>query len=201
MFKIHPLFFSKLHSKTPKISFSDLPNVQVGLSPFLVEFIKEQKIFFVGTAAGTGTINVSPKGSDSLRVIDKKKVVWLNLTGSGNETAAHVRKNSRMTIMFCAFEGKPLIMRLYGEAKIYHDGDPQFNEYLRLFKENEGSRQIIEMAIERVQTSCGMAVPLMDFKEERTELDSWAKKQGRDKVKAYWKERNSVSIDGFETGI
>ena len=74
MFKIHPLFFSKLHSKTPKISFSDLPNVQVGLSPFLVEFIKEQKIFFVGTAAGTGTINVSPKGSDSLRVIDKKKL-------------------------------------------------------------------------------------------------------------------------------
>jgi len=165
------------------------------------KFIENQKIFFVATAAATGTINLSPKGMDSLRVINENKVVWLNLTGSGNETAAHLLKNNRMTIMFCAFEGKPMILRLYGNANIYHPRDEEFYQYMNLFEENTGSRQIIEMEIKSVQTSCGYAVPLMDFKEERTILNDWAEKQGKDKIETYWKERNTESIDGFETKI
>jgi hypothetical protein len=165
------------------------------------EFILNQKIFFVGTAASTGKINISPKGMDTLRIIDSNKVVWLNLTGSGNETAAHLLKSDRMTIMFCAFEGKPKILRLYGKARIYHPKDSGYKEHIGLFQEIPGSRQIIEMDVNLVQTSCGFAVPLMDFREERSQLRSWAEKQGEEKIKTYWKERNSTSIDGFETGI
>lgn len=103
--------------------------------------------------------------------------------------------------MFCAFEGKPLILRLYGKAQIYHKRDSGFHNYSNLFAENTGARQIIEMDVDLVQTSCGFAVPFMDFKEERTTLNAWAEKQGEDKIKAYWKEKNTVSIDGFETKI
>ncbi|SEK39769.1 Pyridoxamine 5'-phosphate oxidase [Maribacter orientalis] len=171
------------------------------ITPELMRFIGEQKIFFVGTAAAEGNVNVSPKGTDSFRVIDKNKIVWLNLTGSGNETAAHLLKNTRMTIMFCAFEGKPMILRLYGKAKIYHKRDSAFNDLSHLFPENIGARQIIEMKVDLVQTSCGFAVPFMDFKEERTTLNNWAVKQGEDKIEDYWKNRNTQSIDGFETNI
>tara|TARA_R110002049_G_scaffold254586_2_gene430043 strand:+ start:317 stop:862 length:546 start_codon:yes stop_codon:yes gene_type:complete len=167
----------------------------------LQEFIANQKLFFVGTASNDGRVNVSPKGTDSFRIISKNKIVWLNLTGSGNETAAHLLKNNRMTIMFCAFEGKPLILRLYGKAKIYHKRDSEFHKYYNLFPENVGARQIIEMEVDLVQTSCGFAVPFMDFKEERTTLNSWAAKQGEDKIQEYWKNKNSISIDGFETKI
>ena len=167
----------------------------------LQDFIKNQKIFFVGTAAEDGRVNVSPKGHDTLRVLSANKLVWLNLTGSGNETAAHLLKNDRMTIMFCAFEGKPLILRLYGHAKIYHERDKKFHDYITLFKENTGSRQIIELNVDLVQTSCGYSIPFMDFKEERGQLNSWSKKQGKEKIEAYWKEKNTKSIDGFETNI
>jgi predicted pyridoxine 5'-phosphate oxidase superfamily flavin-nucleotide-binding protein len=167
----------------------------------LQEFINNQKIFFVGTAATDGRVNVSPKGTDSFRIIDKNKIVWLNLTGSGNETAAHLLKNTRMTILFCAFEGKPMILRLYGEARIHHKRDDDFSRFISLFPENVGARQIIEMEVDLVQTSCGFAVPFMDFKEERTTLNNWAVKQGEDKIEEYWKNRNTESIDGFETNI
>ncbi|KAA3625430.1 MAG: pyridoxamine 5'-phosphate oxidase family protein [Flavobacterium sp.] len=167
----------------------------------LKEFIEKQKIFFVGTASHEGRVNVSPKGTDSFRVIGKNKIVWLNLTGSGNETAAHLLKNNRMTIMFCAFEGKPMILRLYGEARIYHKRDRDFYDYLSLFPENVGTRQLIEMEVNLVQTSCGFGVPYMEFKEERTTLNTWAEKQGKDKIEAYWKNKNTLSIDGFETKI
>jgi len=167
----------------------------------LKEFIEQQKIFFVGTAANKGRVNVSPKGLDTLRIINKNKVVWLNLTGSGNETAAHLLQNSRMTIMFCAFEGKPLILRLYGQAAIYHPRDREFQKYIGLFEENVGSRQIVEMKVDLVQTSCGYAVPVMEFKEERSVLDQWAKKQGKNRIEKYWTEKNIRSIDGFQTNI
>ncbi len=167
----------------------------------LKEFIEKQKIFFVGTAANDGRVNVSPKGTDSFRVIDKNNIVWLNLTGSGNETAAHLIKNNRMTIMFCAFEGKPMILRLYGTAKIFHKRDSGFQKYSNLFPKNAGSRQIIEMEVDLVQTSCGYAVPFMDFKEERSTLNSWAEKQGEHKIEEYWKTKNTKSIDGFDTKI
>ena len=171
------------------------------ISPELQEFILKQKIFFVGTAADEGQVNISPKGMDTIRIIDANKVVWLNLTGSGNETAAHLIKNNRMTILFCSFEDKPLILRLYGKARIFHKRDQVYHSYINLFSENAGSRQIIEMEVEQVQTSCGYAVPFMEFKEERTQLNSWAEKQGEDRIKDYWKEKNIKSIDGFETRI
>ena len=165
----------------------------------LKEFIEQQKIFFVGTAANKGRVNISPKGTDSFRVLEKNKIVWLNLTGSGNETAAHLIKNNRMTIMFCAFEGNPLILRLYGIAQIYHHEDQKFQQYINLFPKNAGVRQIIEMDVDLVQTSCGFAVPFMDFNKERTTLNNWATKQGKEKIKEYWKKKNNTSIDGYKT--
>lgn len=167
----------------------------------LQQFIEQQKLFFVATAAANGRINLSPKGTDTFRVINENKIVWLNLTGSGNETAAHLLQNNRMTIMFCAFDGKPMILRLYGTAKIYHKRDKDFEHYVNLFEENAGARQIVEMDVDLVQTSCGYAVPLMDFNAERTILNDWAEKQGTEKIETYWKERNTKSIDGFDTNI
>ena len=167
----------------------------------LKEFIAKQKVFFVTTAAAEGRINLSPKGMDTLRVLGPNKIVWLNLTGSGNETAAHLLKNNRMTIMFCSFEGKPLILRLYGTAKCFHERDSAFHEYAELFPKFPGTRQFFEMEVQLVQTSCGYAVPFMDFKEERTQLNAWAEKQGTDRLEKYKQEKNAYSIDGFETGI
>ena len=167
----------------------------------LKTFIEKQPIFFVGTAAKEGRVNISPKGIDTFRILGDNKVVWLNLTGSGNETAAHLLKNSRMTIMFCAFEGKPLILRLYGLSKIYHHRDQEFDKYIHLFPKIVGTRQIIVMEVDLVQTSCGFAVPFMDFNQERTTLNDWAEKQGTEKIETYWSEKNTQSIDGFETKI
>jgi hypothetical protein len=163
------------------------------------EFIRHQKVFFVGTAACSGNVNVSPKGMDTLRIINENKIAWLNLTGSGNETAAHLIHNNRMTIMFCSFETKPLILRLYGKAKIYHERDEKFKSLSALFPQIPGTRQVIEMAIDLVQTSCGFAVPLMEYKEDRMVLKNWAEKKGDDNIREYWKEKNRQSIDGFDT--
>lgn len=168
----------------------------------LQTFIEAQHIFFVATAAADGRINLSPKGlADSFKVTDKNTVLWLNLTGSGNETAAHILENNRMTIMFCSFEAKPLILRLYGSAKVYHERDAEFQNNKHHFPEIPGTRQIVEMTVESVQTSCGFAVPFMDFKEERQQLNAWAEKQGKERIENYWKEKNTKSIDGLETKI
>jgi hypothetical protein len=164
-------------------------------------FIEAQQLFFVGTAANEGRVNISPKGMDSFRVINENKIIWLNVTGSGNETAAHLLKNNRMTIMFCAFEGKPNILRLYGEAKIFHERDQEFQDYLPSFPSLAGARQIIEMDVDLVQSSCGMGVPFYEHKEERTHLNDWAEKQGKEKITRYQLEKNRVSIDGFDTNI
>lgn len=171
------------------------------LTPELQAFIEEQHIFFVGTAMKEGRVNISPKGMDSFRVLGPNKIVWLNLTGSGNETATHLQESDRMTIMFCAFEGKPLILRLYGQAKVYHARHNEFQEYITLFPKLAGSRQIMLMDVDLVQTSCGFAVPFMDYKEERTTLNDWADKQGEDRLYNYHREKNMVSIDGHDTGI
>jgi len=165
------------------------------------EFIEDQKVFFVGTAAAEGKINVSPKGMDAFRVIDENKIVWLNLTGSGNETAAHLFQNGRMTIMFCAFEGKPLILRLYGKAQAHHRRDAPYQKYIGMFPENIGSRQIIEMQVDMVQASCGFGVPILKFDSERETLTSWAENKGEEMIEEYWQEKNSISLDGFETKI
>lgn len=165
------------------------------------EFIKAQKLFFVATGTNDSRINLSPKGGDSLRVLNENKVVWLNLTGSGNETAAHLTENHRMTIMFCAFEGNPMILRLYGTAKAYHPRDSEYDELVDLFPEETGARQIFEMTVDLVQTSCGMSIPFYDYKEERNQLKDWADDKGKEGVKEYWKDRNTLSIDGKPTGI
>ena len=167
----------------------------------LQEFIEQQKLFFVATARVEGRINLSPKGMDSFKVINKNQVIWLNYTGSGNETAAHLLEENRMTIMFCSFDSKPLILRLYGKAKTYHERDAKFKEYISLFSETLGVRQVFELQVDLVQTSCGFAVPLMEFQEERGLLKSWTEKKGAAGVKEYWEDKNLKSIDGFDTGI
>lgn len=171
------------------------------LSTQLSDFIKNQKVFFVATAAKEGRINVSPKGLDSLRILGPNKIIWLNLTGSGNETAAHVKLHNRMTIMFCAFEGNPLILRLYGKAKVLHRKDQEYKNYITNFSPSISARQIFEFDIDLVQTSCGFGVPLMDFNQDRSLLPEWADRKGEEGIQAYWKEKNTKSIDNFDTHI
>ena len=171
------------------------------LTPLIKEFISQQKVFFVATAAKEGRINLSPKGMDTVRVLDDNRIMWLNLTGSGNETAAHLLQENRITIMMCSFTEKPLILRLYGSAKVYHPSDSEWGNYIDQFPALAGSRQLFDMKIESVQTSCGWAVPFMEFAGERTQLVESSEKKGQEMTKVYWKEKNSISIDGFPTGI
>ena len=169
------------------------------ISPKLQQFIEDQKIFFVATATADSRINLSPKGMDSLRVIDSNRVAWLNVTGSGNETAAHVQENPRMTLMFTAFEDNPLILRLYGTAKAIHKDDAEWQLLFPLFTPLPGARQIFDLTVDLVQTSCGMAVPLYDYIGEREQLNAWATKKGEEGVETYWKETNHTSLDGKPT--
>jgi hypothetical protein len=178
-----------------------MANLLEELTPILEDFIRAQRIFFVATAKREGRINLSPKGMDTFRILKANKIVWLNLTGSGNETAAHLAENPRMTIMFCAFEGKPLILRLYGQAQVYHERDETYQQYIGLFEADAGARQIITLDIDLVQTSCGYAVPIMTYEEERTILREWSKKQGKKKIEKYWKDNNMTSLDGDDTHI
>lgn len=171
------------------------------LNERLTHFIGQQPIFFVSTAPADGRVNCSPKGMQSLRVLSPSRIAWLNVTGSGNETAAHVLENGRMTIMWCAFEGPPLILRAYGTAKTIHPDDPEWAALAEQFPTLPGARQIFDVALEMVQTSCGMAVPQMDFREERDLLNQWAGKKSKAELADYWAEKNTESIDGKPTGI
>ncbi|HUS21331.1 MAG TPA: pyridoxamine 5'-phosphate oxidase family protein [Aeromicrobium sp.] len=167
----------------------------------LRDFIEQQHMFFVGTAARDGRVNVSPKGMDTFRVLGPNRVVWLNLTGSGNETAAHLLDTNRITLMFCSFDRKPLILRLYGTATEVQPNQDDWPDLSAHFPDLPGARQIFDVAIESVQTSCGYAVPRMTFDEERELLSTWANKKGPDGVAAYHQEKNVVSIDGLPTGM
>jgi len=171
------------------------------LSEQHVKFISEQKIYFVGTAAESGNVNLSPKGGDSLRVINSREIAWLNLTGSGNESASHVLKNPRMTLMFCAFEGKPLILRAYGEAKVLHQQDRGWDEYSSRFPVSVASRQIFVLDVSLVQSSCGMSVPYFSYDGDRDNLAKWSEKQGKEGIEKYWIKKNQKSIDGFASEI
>ncbi|RXJ74158.1 pyridoxamine 5'-phosphate oxidase [Veronia nyctiphanis] len=171
------------------------------LSDKHVEFIEKQKIYFVATAAESGSVNLSPKGGDSLRVINSKQIAWLNLTGSGNESASHVIQNPRMTIMFCAFEGSPLILRTYGQATVLHAKDQRWDEYAQLFPESVATRQVFILDIDMVQTSCGMSVPYFSYESDRDDLVRWSDKQSSEGIEKYWLKKNQKSIDGFETEI
>jgi hypothetical protein len=171
------------------------------LTDDLKAFIAEQKIFFTATAAAEGRINLSPKGGDSLVCLDERTVAFLNLTGSGNETAAHLNDNGRLTLMFCSFSKRPLILRLYGRGECIYPHHPDWDNYCGLFEPIPGARQVIVLHIESVQTSCGFAVPFYDYQGERDALRKWADHKGEAGLQAYWQEKNSVSIDGLPTGI
>lgn len=171
------------------------------LTPRLTSFIEKQHLFFVATAAPEGRVNVSPKGMDTLRVQGPGRILWLNLTGSGNETAAHLLKDPRLTLMFCAFEGPPMILRVYGKARSHYPGEPLWEEYIREFTTMAGARQLISLEVGSVQTSCGMGVPLMEFKGDRDMLEPWAREKGPEGLREYRENKNRNSLDGFPTGL
>ncbi len=166
------------------------------LSSSQIEFIQTQHMFFVATAAPEGRINLSPKGMDTLRVINPTEITWLNLTGSGNETAAHIESTPRMTMMWCAFEGRPLILRAYGEAKLIDASHPRWSTFMETFPSLPGARQIITLKIDLVQSSCGMGVPFYDYQGERDGLIKWANQKGEVGVKEYRDQKNRLSLDG-----
>ena len=171
------------------------------LSDELIAFIREQKVFFVATAPARGRINLSPKGMDTLRCLDGKTVAYLDITGSGNETAAHLIENGRMTMMFCSFIGEPLILRLSGRGRVIHQRDAEWAPLAPLFQPLIARRQIIVLDIAMVQTSCGAGVPVYEFKHERDDLlRHWAER-GQAGVEAYWASNNQISIDGLPTRL
>ncbi len=167
----------------------------------LIRFIEAQKIFFVGTAAPDGRVNVSPKGGDSLRVLGPNRILWMNLTGSGNETAAHLMEINRMTLMWCAFEGPPMILRAYGQARTVHRRDDDYASLTDLIPAKTGTRQYYLLDVDLVQTSCGYAVPFYDYTEDRVALDKWAEKRGEAGIAEYWAQKNQLSLDGRPTGV
>ncbi|MEO1065927.1 MAG: pyridoxamine 5'-phosphate oxidase family protein [Pseudomonadota bacterium] len=173
------------------------------LNGTLRAFIERQPMFFVATAGREGRVNVSPKGMDTLNVIDDTRIVWLNLSGSGNETAAHVLETARMTLMFCAFEGDAMILRAYGRATVLHPRDDGWDAAIAAFPTMAGSRQIFDLAIDLVQTSCGTGVPLMAFQKSRgeEELVPYFDDLGEEGVRSFWKKKNTISIDGKPTGL
>lgn len=173
------------------------------LNGTLRHFIEKQQVFFVATAAQDGRVNLSPKGTDSLRILDDTRILWLNLSGSGNETAGHIRQQNRITLMFCAFEGDALILRVYGTAEVLHPRDDGWSDAIAKFPEMAGSRQIFDVRIDSVQTSCGTGVPYMKFEGQRApgELLPYYEDMGEDGVTDYWRRKNVETIDGFETGL
>ena len=164
-------------------------------------FIERQKIFFVATAAAKGRVNVSPKGMATLRVLGAHDVAYLDCTGSGSETRAHLLASDdrRLTLMFCAFDGPPLILRLYGQGHSLMRGTPEYAAMLQHFEEIPGARQIVHLAVDLVQTSCGMGVPLLDYREDRQNLVRHWARQGMDSLRRYWGLKNMQSIDGLPT--
>lgn len=164
-------------------------------------FIAAQKIFFTATGTADSRLNLSPKGMDSLRVLSATRVAYLDLTGSGNETAAHLKHDGRMTLMWCSFDADPLILRLYGRGRAVRRRDPEWDALRRHFPELPGERQLVVLDIESLQTSCGYAVPRYDYQGERDTLARWAEKKGATGLLDYWREKNRVSIDGLATGL
>ncbi len=169
----------------------------------LQEFIAKQHIFFVGTAplSSTGHVNLSPKGFDSFRILSPNRVAYLDLTGSGNETSAHLQENGRITFMFCSFEEKPSILRLYGWGSTVLPEHSEWEYLCLLFPQIPGTRQIIVADIERVQTSCGFGVPLYEYQGQRQNLVKWAEKKGEKGIQEYHQQKNLTSIDGLPTPL
>jgi predicted pyridoxine 5'-phosphate oxidase superfamily flavin-nucleotide-binding protein len=168
----------------------------------LASFLEAQPVFFVATAplAGDGMINCSPKGNrDELRVIGERTLAYLDQTGSGAETLAHLRENGRIVVMFCAFEGSPRIVRVHGQGRFVHRDAPEFAALAGHFPRADGVgvRSVVVVDVERVSDSCGYGVPLMSLEEHRSTMDSWSSRKGDEGIRAYWVEKNLSSIDGL----
>lgn len=162
------------------------------------EWISAQHLFFVSTAPNEGGhVNCSPKGVDSFRVLGEREVAYLDLIGSGAETIAHVRENGRVTLMFCAFEGPPMILRLQGRGEVSEPGDAKWTELAPKFPTFENARSIIRVHVDRIQDSCGYGVPLMDYREERKQMAAWSDNKGREGLRQYQLDNNLESIDGL----
>jgi hypothetical protein len=166
------------------------------------EFIAAQAMFFVATAPSEGGhINLSPKGLDSFRVLGPRQVAYLDITGSGNETAAHLGDNGRITLMFCSFSRNPLIMRLFGKGRSVQRDDPTWESLYSQFRDTAGVRQIMLIDIEDVQTTCGYGVPLYELISPRDTLERWAESKSPKELEAYRSKNNLTSIDGLPTGL
>jgi len=166
-----------------------------------IDFIKQQHIFFTASAASEGLVNLSPKGMDTFAVIDNNTVAYLDMTGSGNETAAHLHQNPRLTIMMCSFSKHPLIFRMYGDGSVINKYHDDWLKWASHFPAYLGTRQIIALKINKIQTSCGYAVPTAGNFQQRDTLIKWSEKKGDQGIHDYWEEKNQTSLDGFPTHI
>jgi hypothetical protein len=162
-------------------------------------FIARQRVFFVATAplSPDGHVNLSPKGLDTFRILGPTRVAYLDLTGSGVETVAHLRENGRLTVMFCAFEGRPRILRLYGRGRAVEPGDAEWASVSAGFPALSGVRSVVVLDVERIADSCGYGVPLYEFAGDRPQLAEWADKKGAEGIRRYRDQKNHTSIDGL----
>ena len=170
-----------------------------GIDDKLAAWIAAQHVFFVATAplGDAGHVNLSPKGLDSFAILSPRSVAYLDVVGSGAETIAHLRENGRITLMFCAFEGLPRILRLHGRGEVIEPGDPEFADLAARFPRQASTRSVIRVSLSRVADSCGYGVPLLEYKGERSQIADWAERKGPEGLRAYQLERNRVSIDGL----
>ncbi len=196
--------FSPYRLFTPKISSLSnkafiMGKVYESITPHLKTFIEKQKLFFVSTAplSQEGLVNISPKGLDSLRILDEQTVAYLDLTGSGAETIAHLKENQRITFMFCAFDGPPKIVRLYGKGEVFERDTPGFEAMKEHFPDYLSARSIIKVKLNRISDACGYTVPLYEFKEDRDTMKKWVDNKGEAALVEYRKLKNSKSLDGL----
>jgi hypothetical protein len=192
-----------MHYKIKSYIYQPMGKFHHTIQPGHKEFIERQKMFFVATAplSRDGHINLSPKGMDSFRVLSPTCVAYMDIVGSGNETSAHALENGRITFMFCAFDGPPNILRLYGKGRTVLPGSQEWPELSVLFELQLATRQIIVADIHKVQTSCGFSVPLYEYTGERDHAEKWVRSKGADGLEKYKQEKNLYSIDGLPTAM
>jgi hypothetical protein len=168
------------------------------------EFIARQHLFFIASAAADTRVNISPKPTEALRIIGPNAAIYLDLTGSGNETAAHLLAGGRLTFMFCAFDGVPLILRLFGSGRVFSRDDARYRSHLSAHfggVEPAGARQMVLLDIDLVRTSCGFGVPLFTYAGERDTLRRWTVSKGESALRVYRRDKNMQSLDGLPTGF
>jgi hypothetical protein len=181
-----------------------MPELFASMTPAHREFIARQRVFFTASATATSRVNVSPRPTDALCVLDGATVAYLDRTGSGSETAAHLRVDGRITLMFCAFDEPPSILRLYGCGTSLPRNSADYAVLLATVFDNQeplGARQIVRINVDLVQTSCGYGVPLFEYIGERSTLHRWAEQKGDEGLEEYRLQKNAHSLDGLPTGL